>query len=531
MPPANGRPIDHNQTGKVLLDVQSLSKTFPGQVALDQAAFRLHSGEIHALVGQNGSGKSTFIKLLSGYIRADRGARVDLFGQPVDLWHRDSRCGRIRVVHQDLDLVPSLNAVENLGLGHGYKTGRFGRIRWRKEIAEAQRLLSEFGVTPNVREAVGLLTAAEQAAVAIVRATRRLGGQGILILDEPTASLNRGEVNALFQAIRQAADAGVGIIFVSHILDEVLNLADRVTILRDGRVVTTGIPVAGMSEQELVHEIVGDVVDDRRQPKVTVKQGVHRLEIENLVGITLRGVSLKVRAGEVLGVGGLVGSGREEITGAIFGATPRFLGKVLVDKTKVFATPHESIKAGMAYIPEDRKGLGMLPRHRAYEHVTLPHLGPLQKRTRLRRRLELEDACEWLNRVDLDPLDPFRRMEKFSGGNQQKAVLARWMRTDPKILLFSDPTQGVDVGAKALVHRLIEEAAGSGVSIVVASSDVEELVRLCDRVLVLRGGMIVSELSDSRLTVDRLMAEITGTQNRRRGMRVAERLSEQVVLR
>jgi ribose transport system ATP-binding protein len=145
--------------------------------------------------------------------------------------------------------------------------------------------------------------------------------------------------------------------------------------------------------------------------------------------------------------------------------------------------------------------------------------------------LELEDACEWLNRVDLDPLDPFRRMEKFSGGNQQKAVLARWMRTDPKILLFSDPTQGVDVGAKALVHRLIEEAAGSGVSIVVASSDVEELVRLCDRVLVLRGGMIVSELSDSRLTVDRLMAEITGTQNRRRGMRVAERLSEQVVLR
>ena len=503
---------------QLLLDVQSISKTFPGQVALDRARFALQSGEIHALVGQNGSGKSTLIKLLSGYIKADHGARVDLFGRPADLWHRDERSSRIRVVHQDLGLVDPLSTVENLGLGHGYETGIGGRIRWRRENARAQELLSDFGVTPDVRSPVGSLSAAERAAVAIVRALRGLDNEGILVLDEPTAWLNRGEVDALFRAVRRAAGRGVGVIFVSHLLEEVLDLSDRVTVLRDGKVVAEGIDTENLDEDTLIHHIIGDAVSLGSHPEPTAL-GPHRLEVESLVGLTLRGVNLRVRAGEVVGVAGLIGSGRDELPGAIFGSTPRFLGKVLVDKNKVFANPHEAVAASMAFVPADRKAAGMLPRHRMHEHVTLPQLGALQRWGKLLHRESHRVARQWGARVDLQPLDIHRRMEKFSGGNQQKAVLARWLRTKPKVLLLSEPTQGVDVGAKPVIYDLIDGAAAEGVAVVVASSDASELVRLSDRVLVMRGGQVVAELSGNQLTESRVTAETLGRTNLRRRQR------------
>ena len=518
---------------KILLSVNSLSKTFPGQVALDKAHFQLRAGEIHALVGQNGSGKSTLIKLLSGYIKADHGGNVHLFGAPVDLWHRDQRCEKIRVVHQDLGLVPTLNAVENLGLGRGFKTGLFGRIRWRIENAEAQKALAEFGVTPDVRLPVGTLSAAEQTAIAIVRALTALEGEGILILDEPTAALNKGEIEALFYAVRRASSKGVGVIFVSHILDEVLNLAERVTVLRDGKVVVAGELVETLDNEKLVREIVGAELKQIKSKKpLDFTIPTHqRLEVENLVGLNLRGVSFKVSTGEILGIAGVIGSGRDELAGTVFGASPRFSGKVLVDKNKVFSSPYESLKAGMAYVPADRKGLGLLPRHRTYEHITLPNLGPLQYLGFLNQKNEIEDVQNWMDQVDLDPPDAYRRMEKFSGGNQQKAVLARWLRTDPKVLLLSDPTQGVDVGAKSRVHELIEKAASNAVAVLLASSDIEELVRLCDRVLVMRGGIVAAQLVQSQLTKERLLGEVTGTENRRRGMRVDEKNIHQVVYR
>ena len=492
-------------------------------MALDGARFQLRPGEIHALVGQNGSGKSTFIKLLSGYIRADRGAKTLLFGAPVDLWHRDARCDRIRVVHQDLGLVPSLSAVENMGLGYGYDTGRFGAIDFRAENERAQNMLLEFGVAPDVRQPVATLTAAERAAVAIVRAMQGLeSGEGVLILDEPTASLNRTEVDALFNAIRRQAAAGIGVIFVSHVLEEVLELADRVSVLRDGKMVLQGQPVAELSEQSLVRHIVGDHVEITTKHK-SGHTGPHRLEVENLVGISLRGVSFKVRAGEVLGVSGLIGSGRDEVAGAVFGATPRFFGKVLVDKAKVFTNTRESIQARMAYVPAERKTEGLLPRHRLHEHITLPRLGTLEHHTLLDSREEETEVRDWADRVDIQPPDPYRRMEKFSGGNQQKAVLARWLRTDPLVLLLSEPTQGVDVGAKSTVYDLIEQAAREGVAVLVASSDAAELVHLCDRVLVMRNGVVTTELTASQITEHRLLAETLGTSDRRRGQKVVDR--------
>ncbi|MGA1554925.1 MAG: sugar ABC transporter ATP-binding protein [Ilumatobacteraceae bacterium] len=505
-----------------VLDVRSLSKTYPGQIALADAVLRVEPGEVHALVGQNGSGKSTLIKLLGGYVQPDHGDDVRFGGSRIDLWSADRDVRRrIRIVHQDLGLVPTLSTVENLGLGRGYHTGTIGNIRWRHEVRRAQQLLLGFGLAPDVRRPVVMLSAAERAAVAIVRALQDWDDSrpGLLVLDEPTASLNRGEVDALFREVRRVADRGAGVLFVSHMIDEVLELADRITVLRDGRVVTSGEPVERLDARRLVELIVGRSVDDL-YPDSGRSVGRPVLEAEMVYGVTLRGVSLKIHEGEVLGVAGLVGSGREEIAGALFGATPRFLGKVLVDKRKVFATPRDSIRAGIAHVPADRKQVGLDLEERLHEHVPLPRLGPLQRRGRLRHRAARAEAAEWIDRLQVQPPLLDRRMEKFSGGNQQKAVLARWLRTEPKVLLLDEPTQGVDVGAKASIYQRVRESAEAGMAILVASSDAEELVHLCDRVLVFRSGSVAVELRGVTLTEERLIAETLGATSHRKNMRV-----------
>lgn len=516
-----------------VLEVRSLSKTYPGQVALDHANLTVRPGEIHALVGQNGSGKSTLIKLLGGYVKPDHGAEVRLGGEPIDLWTLDrSTRRRVRIVHQDLGLVASLSTVDNLGLGRGYETGFANRVRWRTEVKRAQDLLLGFGLAPDVREPVMNLSAAERAAVAIVRALQDWDTTqpGLLVLDEPTASLHRGEVDALFREVRRLAGVGAGVLFVSHILDEVLGLADRVTVLRDGQVVASGVPVSELDERSLVELIVGRSVE-QLYPEAVQHIGRPVLEAEMLFGVLLRGVSFKVHDGEVLGVAGLVGSGREEVTSALFGATPRFAGKVLVAKHKVFATPRDSIRAGIGYVPADRKAVGLDMQERLFQHIPLPRLGPVQGRVRLHHRAERAAARNWAESLDVQPLILDRKMEKFSGGNQQKAVLARWLRTEPKVLLLDEPTQGVDVGAKASIYRQVRSAADGGTAVVVASSDAEELVHLCDRVLVFRSGSVAVELSGNTLTEERLISETLGATSHRKAMRVRREPIRAVIIR
>jgi ribose transport system ATP-binding protein len=523
-----------NDQGPVpVLDVVDLSKTYPGQIALDRGHIQVRSGEIHALVGQNGSGKSTLIKLLGGYAKADHGSEVWFGGEQVDLWtlERDVR-RQIRIVHQDLGLVPTLSTVENLGLGRGYHTGAIGNIKWRAETARAQQLLLGFGLAPDVRQPVGSLSAAERAAVAIVRALQDWdpGRPALLVLDEPTASLNRGDVDALFREVRRVAGQGAGVLFVSHVLDEVLELADRVTVLRDGRVVASGVEVDQLDERRLVELIVGRTIEELFPDSDRVA-GRPVLEAEAVSGLTLRGVSLKVHEGEVLGVAGLIGSGREEIAGALFGATPRFSGKVMVDKHKVFATPRDSIRAGLALVPADRKVAGLDLQERLHEHIPLPRLGPLQRRLRLRHGAVRRETARWVDELNVQPPVLSRRMEKFSGGNQQKAVLARWLRTEPKVLLLDEPTQGVDVGAKAAIYRRVRDAADDGMTVLVASSDAEELVHLCDRVLVFRSGAVAVELRGKTLTEENVIAETLGATSHRKGMRVGREPIRVTVIR
>ncbi len=505
-----------------VLDVVDLSKTYPGQVALDHGHLEVRPGEIHALVGQNGSGKSTLIKLLGGYVKADHGGEVRFGGERVDLWTLDRETRRqIRIVHQDLGLVPALSTVENLGLGRGYRTGPVGNIRWRSEAERAQDLLLGFGLAPDVRQPIATLSAAERAAVAIVRALQDWDPNrpGLLVLDEPTASLNRGDVDALFREVRRIARQGAGVLFVSHVLDEVLELADRVTVLRDGKVVASGVEVGDLDEQRLVELIVGRSIDEL-YPDSDRAAGRPVLEVEMVYGVTLRGVSLKVHEGEVLGIAGLIGSGREEIAGAVFGATPRFMGKVMVDKHKVFASPRDSIRSGLALVPADRKAVGLDMQERLHQHIPLPRLGPLQRGPLLRHREVRRETARWVVELDVQPPLLGRRMEKFSGGNQQKAVLARWLRTEPRVLLLDEPTQGVDVGAKAAIYRRVRDAADDGMAVLVASSDAEELVHLCDRVLVFRSGSVAVELRGNTLTEENVIAETLGSTSHRKGMRI-----------
>ena len=488
-----------------VLDIVSLSKTFPGQVALSEAAMTVLPGQVHALVGQNGSGKSTLIKILAGYHRPDPGSDVRLLGHPVDIAAlSDADRARIHVMHQDLGLVDSLNSVENLALGRGFKTTRMGRIRWRAETERASALLERFDATFDPRVPTASLTPSERAILALARALQEWDDSGgVLVLDEPTASLPRPEVDRLFAAVRRVAERGAGVVFVSHRLDEVFEIADHVTILRDGRV-TASMPTSQLDHQRLITLIVGRELEERASV-ATGSESASVLDICGLWGDVVEGFDLSVRAGEVVGVAGLVGSGRDELPGLVFGASHRTAGTVSVSGRDVPADPHRAVEAGMAFVPADRKRHGVIASQSLRHNITLPRLGTLTTRGRLSRRAESAEARRWVDRVDLRPPDPDRRVATLSGGNQQKAVLARWLRTEPRVLILDEPTQGVDVGAKASIYALLGEAAATGMAMLLCSSETEELVLLCDRVVVLREGRIAAELTGDTLNQENIV--------------------------
>jgi ribose transport system ATP-binding protein len=498
------RSPDHTiaHTTQPLLSVRGLSKTFPGLRALTDVDFAVHPGEIVALVGQNGSGKSTLVKILTGIHHADPGERIE--GSA----HDDG--GSIHVIHQDLGLIPQLNTVENLDLGRHYGARGALPTRPREEAEHARELLQHFDAAFDVTVPVGRLTPAERTIVAIARA---LDGwerpEGLLILDEPTAALHSDEVGRLFTAVRRAADRGAGVIFVSHRLDEVLDLADRVLVLRDGRLVAD-TPVAGLDHEQLVRLIVGEALQDAA-PRDR-RTGGPTLHVRGLRGGTVHDLQLDVRAGEVVGVSGILGSGREHVAPLLFGALRRTGGEVGVAGVELSpGDPRAAIVAGVGYVPADRHADGAVMTMRVRENLTLPNLG------RLRRRLGWLDTKEeqrevdlWVERVGLRPADPERPLELFSGGNQQKVVIAKWLRNQPRLLLLDEPTQGVDVGAKAAIYHLVHDATARGAAVLVASSDTAELASLCDRVVVMCDGTAGAEIAGRDLTEERLVIEGLG---------------------
>jgi ribose transport system ATP-binding protein len=482
-----------------------MSKSFGATRALSSVSLEISAGEVHALVGQNGSGKSTLIKLLAGFHEPENGSVVAVEGTPVPLGHpAASREAGFRFVHQDLALVNDLSVVENLGLGRGFSTGFGGRIRWRQERREATSMMRELGFELDVRRPVGELAQAERTGVAIARALWDWQADAkVLVLDEPTAALPSAEVEVLFAAIRRVAERGLGVLYVSHRLDEIFAIADRVTVLRDGRKVGT-FGTEKMAEGRLVSLMIGEAVL-RSDAPARPRGGSPVLEAFGLSGKQVRGVDFNAYAGEVLGFVGLTGSGREEILELIFGARRRG-GVVRVLGSDVpIGDPRASVARGIALVPADRHRQGVVLEMSVKENSTLTGLKPFRTRLgAIRRRLELAEVRTWLARLDVRPPDPAKTLFHLSGGNQQKVVLGKWLRLGPRVLLLDEPTQGIDIGAKALIHGLIRQAADEGAAVVVATSDDEEICDVCDVVYVLLDGQLVAERRRSELLVDEL---------------------------
>jgi ribose transport system ATP-binding protein len=490
-------------TQEPLLSVRGLSKTFPDLKALDRVDLEVPGGEIVALVGQNGSGKSTLVKVLAGVHQPDRGGAISRGPDGETALH---------FIHQDLGLIEGLTTIENLDLDGRSGRAVIGPIRPRPERRRAEALTADFGGSFDVTRPVGELSAAERSIVAFARA---LGNwehpHNVLILDEPTAALHGEEVQKLFVAVHRAAERGAGVVFISHRLDEVVELADRVVVLRDGRLVADARR-GEFDQGRLVELITGSVAAPvtRHEPRLG---GEPMLRVRGLRGATLRGLDFDLRAGEVLGVSGVLGSGREHVAPTLFssaeGAVSEFgvEGRPLRDRH-----PWTAIRAGLGYVPADRHRDGAVMTMSARENLTLPRLRSLRRfGGRLDRRAERREVDVWCRRVALRPPDPERPLELFSGGNQQKVVLAKWLRNQPKVLLLDEPTQGVDVGAKAGIYELIAEAAAGGAGVVVASSDAKELALICDRVLVLYDGELRAELERPRLTEAQLVTAGLGS--------------------
>jgi ribose transport system ATP-binding protein len=488
--------------------LEHLTKTFPGQRALDDVSLEIRRGEIHALVGQNGSGKSTLIKTLSGFHRPDDGASAWLMGEPVDLGGlSEQQLASMRFIHQDLALVPTLTVQENLHLASAGR-GILAPFDRRKERAEVRELLRTFDLEVDPDAIVGELSPFEKAAVAIVRA---LGGAtdeiALLVLDEPTAALGATETEQLFRTLRHINGLGVSILYVSHFLGEVLHIADRISVLRNGRNVCV-LEAAETTEQELIARIVGSDVEKATPPAAPGADREVLLEVQGLRGAGIQDVHFGVAAGEVVGLTGLMGSGYEKIAECLAGARPFDGGAVVVQGVRFERLdPATAVAAGMAAMPADRRGLGLIPTFTVAENLVLPDVGRNFRGGRIDRRAEAAEVRHWLEVCDVQPPDPDRRIDQLSGGNQQKVMLAKALRLDPKVLVLAEPTQAVDIGAAASIRRLITDLAERGHAIVVASSDPEELEELCHRVLVTRRGRIACELRGDDISEDRLVFE------------------------
>lgn len=495
------------------LSVRHATKIFGAQVALNDVSIEVQPGEVRALVGQNGCGKSTLIKILAGFhvpepgTEAEVGGQVLAFEDPIA-----SEAVGLRFVHQDLGLVGNLDAVDNMAMGQGYITNPTKTIRWRKERAHAREALAALGYDINVKVPVAGLQMSERTAVAIARAMSDRGSPvSMLILDEPTANLPDAEAQRLYQLVRRVADTGVAVLFVSHHFDEVFEMADSVTVLRDGNHIVTR-PVEGLTEEELIELVVGRKLEEHDKGDADVREhGAEILAIQGVSGGSVTSMDLTVHRGEVVGVAGITGSGREVVAGLIFGGLERG-GDVRVEGKELPQNrPDISIERGVALVPAERHANASLIDQTLRENVTLVDPGRHVTLGILRRRPERADVRVWLDKLTVKPGGQTEyTMAQLSGGNQQKVILARWLRQEPEVLILDEPTQGVDVGAKADIHRLVDEAAAQGAAVLVCSTDHEELVRLCDRVVIMRRGRVAATLRGREITADNITAATIG---------------------
>jgi ribose transport system ATP-binding protein len=482
------------------LGLRGLRKTFPGTRALAGVDLDLRPGEIHALVGGNGSGKSTLIKILAGVYQADPGGVIEVAGRPAaaaDQWTpRDAFAAGLRFVHQNPGIFLDLTVAENVAIGAAFPTGPGGRIRWRELRARTQALIERYQLRATPDQPLRFLRPAERTMVAIARALqdRERNQHGVLVLDEPTTALPVADVDLLLDALRRYAAAGLTILYVSHRIDEVLALADRVSVLRDGHLVGT-VDAARTTEAAVVGMILGRRLEAGKGRARAIGGGRAVLETRGLSGGPVCGVDLTLREREVLGLAGLLGAGQSELLRMLFGALPVESGQLLVDGVaRRFDGPAEAMAAGLGYVPSERAVEALFPSMTVRENVSAGSVARYFRGLRLRHDEESRDVVAAMREFLIRALSDAAPAFTLSGGNQQKLVLARWLRRRPRILLLDEPTQGVDVGSREEIYALLHRAADAGTAAVVVSSDFGELERLCHRVAVMRRGQLVAEL-------------------------------------
>jgi rhamnose transport system ATP-binding protein len=486
----------------------NISRSFAGVQALRDVSFELRRGEVHALIGENGAGKTTLIKIVTG-AHAPDGGTLEVDGQPIV--HHDPARARalgIAAIYQQPALFPDLTVAENIAFGHE-PGGAWRRIRWGRRRLRARELLDRVGARIDPSCEVRQLTMPEQQLVEIARA---LGASArILIMDEPTASLSDREVENLFRVIRELRAQGVGVIYISHRLEELAQVADRVTTLRDGALVGTRV-MAEASRAELIRMMVGRDLATVF-PKTAVEIGNIVLETRNLgcrdVGI--RNVNLSVRAGEILGLAGLIGAGRTELAQVLFGLAPADQGEVFLHGSVVrISDPGCAVALGIAYVPEDRRRHGVILELPVAANTTLAILRKIASRGWLNFRREQAVAADYVKRLGIKAASLTAPVSQLSGGNQQKVALARWLATDPSVLILDEPTQGIDVGAKAEIHRLMVDLAGRGLAILMISSELSEILGMSDRIAVMHAGTVAGILNRSEATQEKILSLALG---------------------
>ncbi len=490
------------------LQLKSIAKSFPGVKALDGVHLEVLPGEVHALLGENGAGKSTLIKIMAGAYTRDAG-EILWDGAPVEMKSplEAIRLG-ISVMYQEFNLVPALSVAENIFLGREPRTP-LGLVDHRKMTADAKALLDQVGSPIPPTRAVERLRVAEQQCVEIAKALSL--DAKVIVMDEPTAALTPHEVEHLFGIIRRLKARGVGIIYISHRLEEIFAVCDRITVLRDGKWVATA-PVKEVDRPKLIQWMVGRSLEQEFPPR-QAKIGDPLLEVSGLSRRgTFENVSFTVRAGEVVGMAGLIGSGRTEVARALFGADVRDAGTVKVRGREIDARhPREGVRAGIALVPEDRKGQGLLLEMPIRENITLTNLKQFTRTGLVSKKLERETTDRYIKELAIKTPTGEKKVRELSGGNQQKVVLAKWLLTGAEVFLFDEPTRGVDVGAKAEIYELMNRLAAEGKAILMISSELPEVLGMSDRILVMRQGAITGELPKDGATQEKIMALATGT--------------------
>jgi ABC-type sugar transport system ATPase subunit len=500
--------------GPPALEFRGVTKSFPGQLAVDRVSFSVGRGEVHGLVGENGAGKSTLIKVLAGEYRADAG-EILLDGRVVEINHPwEATLHGLGFIHQEPALVPRLSVQENVTLGYGYRRNRLGLIDWSRQEGVARQALARVGLRVDPAVRLEQLSVHERQLVAIARILLLEGR--ILVMDEVTAPLTEAEIQRLFSLIRQMRDGGVSVIYITHRLEEIFAIADRVTVLKNGRHVATE-DVSGLTLRSLARLIVGKNPAGRFTRKL---EGAGRATVLSVRGLShgpLRDVSFDLREGEILGLAGLAGSGRTEILESIFGERGPVRGEIcLAGELLNPRHPADTISRGVALVTEDRKRKAYVPRFPVWKNITLPWLRRFAHRGVLDLRKERDWAAEAMRRFDVRARSVDIPITELSGGNQQKAMLARWLSQPVRVLLLDEPTHGVDVGAKEDIYRIIQSIAARGTSVIIVSDELEELEGLCSRVLLLSEGRIVGELEGDEIEKPRMLTSLLVGDDHRR---------------